>query len=245
MKNIFYSDKEIINHYCKYIINDKYKYLSIVGALKLLGDFDNKIELFCEDEEKEEVYVVDKNGIKFSFILWSFNDKKRNQIKKYMGNSFTTYSCYKFNKLSRTRLYKNNEGYELENGYTICINKNETHPKRYTLEKSNLSYWFSTPASVKVNENLLINEIAKKDKISFYEFFCILKENFDVSSAEFVNLGVTKYNQKVGRIYISEGKIIAFDINEEKDIIDFEIVNRIDEDLETEFNRKLSKETMK
>lgn len=217
MKNIFYSNKDtFLNHAANYLYVNKYRYERIVNALKQLGNFDNKIELFCEDEVNENVFVLDNDGYKFSFNVYAFDEKEKYQVKKQIDNFYTIFNFHKLNKFSKIQIRKINYGYELKNGYNLEVHTNQSHPKRYELKKNNVCYYFSLPSSVITCNKKLIKEFEKNNDMSFIDFYNIIKMNFDIKKADFIIIGLTKDEKEIGKISFKEGNIISFSLNETK-----------------------------
>ncbi len=214
MKNVFFPNNSKDEYYCRFIYNDKNRYKLLVNALKTLGNFENKIELFCEDNIlSDEVYVLDKNGYKFSFDATGIglNLKEKYQLKKQLGNQYFT-----FDFLDKYNICLINEGYKIKNGYDLTIFECRPYQKCYSIKKENISFYILLPSNVYIHIKSLINKIEENKNMNFFDLYNIIKEFIDFKNIAFI-IGINKNKEEVGKISIRNGELDSFYLNDKKE----------------------------
>lgn len=138
----FFSKDEYINTKLSMSSFKRIKEKRLKKALKQLGFFDKDVEVFNIDDDFVYVKDIRGNTYKFMIDLYSYDNGKRQkdifQLEKRCKNFFTLYSYFgKLEEIGFGNYYK--DGAVLTRYRSVG-----NHPVRYTIEKGEESYSFST-----------------------------------------------------------------------------------------------------
>lgn len=138
----FFSKDEYINTKLTMSSFKRIKEKRLKRALKRLSFFDNDVEVFNIDDDFVYVKDIMGNTYKFMIDLYSYDNSKKHkdlfQLEKRQGDIFTLYKY--FDKLEEIGFGKYFEDGAVLTRYHSVGN----HPVRYTIEKGEESYSFST-----------------------------------------------------------------------------------------------------
>lgn len=170
----FYSKDEYINTKLSMSSFKRIKEKRLKKALKQLGFFDKDVEVFNIDDDFVYVKDIRGNTYKFMIDLYSYDNGKRQkdifQLEKRCKNFFTLYSYFgKLEEIGFGNYYK--DGAVLTRYRSVG-----NHPVRYTIEKGEESYLFSTNYQGNISFMLDLYCSFNQEKENFESFLECCKE---------------------------------------------------------------------
>ena len=170
----FFSKDEYINTKLSMSSFKRIKEKRLKRALKQLGFFDKDVEVFNIDDDL--VYVKDIMGDTYKFMIdmYSYDNNERHkdkfQLEKRRENNFTLYSYFdKVEEIGFGNYYK--DGAVLTRYRSVG-----NHPVRYTIEKGEESYSFSTNYQGNISFRLDLYCSFNQEKENFESFLECCKE---------------------------------------------------------------------
>lgn len=170
----FFSKDEYINTKLTMSSFKRIKEKRLKRALNQLSFFDNDIEVFNIDDDFVYVKDIMGNTYKFMIDVYSYDNTKKHkdlfQLEKSQGDIFILYKY--FDKLKEIGFVKYFEDGAVLTKYHSVGN----HPVRYTIEKGEESYSFSTNYQGNIFFILDIYCFFNQDKENFESFLEHCKE---------------------------------------------------------------------
>ena len=228
----FTKDKKVKLLMNLFEFNKSVKAVKLGQALNILGNFNNKVEIF-QVKDSEDVYVKDKNGVIYIFNLITYiyfnNDKLEEEyyLKEMFDNKFYIFNFFKEFKLQQ-------KGFKISDDFTLV----EYFDNPNTIYKKNEKY--SLKAYTMANEeiaNIMLDYcMSLESEKNFSSFLKLAKEINEDYGGKIIIDYQSEEMKAAARLSYHQIEYLDLDINRSSDIVN---IHYYDGKLIEKYNRIL------